>query len=209
MLDWSLHFQNASFRCLHSVCGIPWKSLGSLLCNGTTFLITLQPSGTRKLKCPLQISRSVPDKGGGACRCFSQDWTLPDVIDNTSLLLTMDIIHECLSLAPVPYLGHAFSVLRFIWSSIQQIHASKQQLKALALSIAQLLRTLDREYCAGWLLQVGTSKSITDLSRFVRIAVSWTFDIDLYHTGSWRRSKLSSRRRHHALCSSPFSQNIR
>jgi hypothetical protein len=113
-----------------------------------------------------------------------QDWTLPDAIDNASLLFTMDIIHECLSLAPVPYLGHAFSVLRFIWSSIQQVRASKQQLEALALSIAQLLQTLDREYRAGRLLQVGTSKPITDLSRFVRFAVSWTFDIDIYRAGS-------------------------
>jgi hypothetical protein len=96
----------------------------------------------------------------------------------------MDIIHECLSLAPVPYLGHAFSVLRFIWSSIQQVRASKQQLEGLALSIAQLLWTLDREYCAGRLLHVATSKPIVDLSRCVRSAVLWTFDIDLYCAGS-------------------------
>ena len=136
-----------------------------------------------------------------AVATLSQDWTSPDAIDNASLLLTMDIIHECLSLAPVPYLGHAFSVLRFIWSSIQQVRASKQQLEALALSIAQLLRTLDREYRAGRLLQAGTSNPIAELARFVRIAASWTFDIDLYLAGSWRRSKRSFRRRHHAVCS--------
>ena len=96
----------------------------------------------------------------------------PDAIDNATLLFAMDIIHECLSLAPVPYLGHAFSVLRFIWSSIREVRASKQQLEALALSIAQLLRTLDTEDRAERLLQVGTSKPIADLSRFVRIAAS-------------------------------------
>jgi hypothetical protein len=124
----------------------------------------------------------MPDEGCGAR--FLCPKIGPDAIDNATPLFTMDIIHECLSLAPVPYLGHAFSVLRFIWSSIQQFRASKQQLEALALSIAQLLQTLNREYRGGRLLQVGTSKPIADLSRFVRIAASWTSNIDLYRAGS-------------------------
>src|ERR1700683_295751 len=79
----------------------------------------------------------------------------------------MDIIHQCLSLVPVPYLAPAFAALRFIWSSIEQAQTSKQQLKALAQSIAQLLQTLDGQYCARRLLEVQTSKSLTDLCGFV------------------------------------------
>ena len=44
----------------------------------------------------------------------------------------MDIVQQRLSLAPVPYLELAFSVFRFIWSSVEQAQASKQQLRALA-----------------------------------------------------------------------------
>src|ERR1700676_828602 len=86
---------------------------------------------------------------------------------NLSSPPTMDIIHQCLSLAPVPYLSAAFSALRLIWSSVQQVQASKGQLEALAQSIAQLLQTLDDEYRAGRLLQVKTSVPLADLCRFV------------------------------------------
>jgi hypothetical protein len=82
-------------------------------------------------------------------------------------LFTMDIIHLCLALAPVPYLAHAFSALRFIWSSVEQTQASKRQLEVLAQSIAQLLQVLDGQYRAGRLLQVKTAMPLADLSRFV------------------------------------------
>jgi hypothetical protein len=79
----------------------------------------------------------------------------------------MDIIHQCLSLAPVPYLVPAFSLLRNIWSSVEQAQASKRQLGALAQSIAQLLQTLDGQYRAWQLLQVQTLEPLTDLCGFV------------------------------------------
>ena len=79
----------------------------------------------------------------------------------------MDIIHHCLALAPVPYLAPAFSLLRIIWSSVEQAQASKRQLEGLAQSIAQLLQTLDGQYRAQKLLQVQTSKALTDLCGFV------------------------------------------
>jgi hypothetical protein len=79
----------------------------------------------------------------------------------------MDIIHHCLSLAPLPYLGPAFSALRFIWSSVQQVQASKRQLEALTQSIAQLLKTLDSEYRSRQLLQASTSTPLDDLRKFV------------------------------------------
>jgi len=79
----------------------------------------------------------------------------------------MDIIYQCLSLAPVPYLAPAFSVLRFIYSSVEQAQASKQQLQALSQTIAQLLWTLNKEYRSERLLYAKTSTAIDDLGRFV------------------------------------------
>jgi hypothetical protein len=88
-------------------------------------------------------------------------------------LLTMDIIQHCLSLAPVPYLAPAFTVFKFIWSSVQQAQASKQQLEVLTQSIAQLLKTLDGEYRARRLLPAKTLVPFDDLCRFVRSTTPW------------------------------------
>ena len=82
--------------------------------------------------------------------------------------LTMDVVHLCLSLTPVPCLAPAFSALRFIWSSIERAKASKSQLEALAQSIAQLLKALDGEYQTRRLLQARTSTPLADLHRFVK-----------------------------------------
>ena len=79
----------------------------------------------------------------------------------------MDIIDRCLSLAPVPYLVSAFAVLRFIWLSVQQAQASKQQLQTLAQIIARLLWMLNREYRAGRLREGQTSTPLADLRRSV------------------------------------------
>jgi hypothetical protein len=51
------------------------------------------------------------------------------------LLFTMDVIHSCLELVPVLYLSRAFSVFQFIWSSVQQVKASRRQLETLALKL--------------------------------------------------------------------------
>ena len=79
----------------------------------------------------------------------------------------MDIVQQCLSLVPVPYLAHTFNVLRFILSSVEQVQASKQQLHALAQTAAQLLSTLNQEYHAGRLVHTETSAAVADLDRFV------------------------------------------
>ena len=84
----------------------------------------------------------------------------------------MDIIHQCLSLAPIPYLAPAFSILRFICSSVEQAQASKQQLRALAQTIAQLLCTLNEEYHAGRLVEAKTLTSIANLDRFVSLTLT-------------------------------------
>jgi hypothetical protein len=92
----------------------------------------------------------------------------------------MDIIQQCLSLAPVPYLAPAFSVLRFICSSVEQARASKRQLQALSQTIAQLLWTLNREYRSGRLLHAKTSTAVDNLGRSVILTMS-------YVLGSYRR----------------------
>jgi len=92
--------------------------------------------------------------------------------DKPILFFTMDIIHQCLSLAPIPYLAPAFSILRFICSSVEQAQASKQQLRALAQTIAQLLCALNEEYRAGRLVEARTSTSVTNLDRFVSLILS-------------------------------------
>jgi hypothetical protein len=87
-----------------------------------------------------------------------------NVAEYTSIPLSMmDIIHQCLSVVPVPYLAPAFAALRFIWSSVEQARASRQQLQALAQSIAQLLQTLHDQYRAGRLLESTTSRPLVDL----------------------------------------------
>jgi len=88
----------------------------------------------------------------------------------------MDIIHQCLSLAPVPYLDFAFSVFEFIWTSVEQAQASKQQLHALAQTIAQLLSTLNEEYRAGRLVQAETSTPLADLGGFVILTAPYIPD---------------------------------
>lgn len=69
----------------------------------------------------------------------------------------MDIVHSCLSLVPVPDLSTAFTTFKFIWAMVEKVPASKQQLRALAQSIAQLLQTIHEEYQAGRLVRAKTS----------------------------------------------------
>jgi hypothetical protein len=77
----------------------------------------------------------------------------------------MDIIQHCLSLTPVPGLGPAFGVLRFIWSSVEQVQSCKEQLVALTQSTAQLLETLDAQYRGGRLLEANTSVPLSKLTK--------------------------------------------
>lgn len=79
----------------------------------------------------------------------------------------MDIIGQCLALVPVPYLHLSWTVFRFIWTTVQDIQASKEQLRSLSLSIAQLLQTLDAEIRAGRLIPEETSAELDNLRSFV------------------------------------------
>jgi hypothetical protein len=81
----------------------------------------------------------------------------------------MDIVQQCLALAPVPYLSTAFSLLRFIWTSVQQVQASKEQLRVLANCIAQLLCTLDAQYRTNKIVPSTTATALNDLSVYVPV----------------------------------------
>jgi hypothetical protein len=83
----------------------------------------------------------------------------------------MDFVRQVLSISPIPYLARAFSTLKFICSSVDQVQASKSQLETLAQSIAQLLQALNGEYRTRRLLQVRTSVALSDLSRLVVFAM--------------------------------------
>jgi hypothetical protein len=114
-----------------------------------------------------------------------------------SRLSTMDVIHQCLSTAPVPFLYPAFSALRLIWSSIEQAQASKRQLQALAQSIAQLLRTLDRQCRAGRPLQDRTSTPLSDLCRYLHFLGPLQL-IRAHHADYWPKFPHLFRRGSHA-----------
>ncbi|KAJ7110263.1 hypothetical protein C8R43DRAFT_1113750 [Mycena crocata] len=75
-----------------------------------------------------------------------------------SLHFALDVI---LGITPVPGLSAAFNILKFIVSSIEKISKSKQQLEVLALSVAQLLQTLNTEFQAWNIIHSG--KPLTDL----------------------------------------------
>lgn len=65
----------------------------------------------------------------------------------------MDIIHACISLVPVPYLCLAFSIFKSLFATIQGVQWSEQQLRGLAISVAEVLRVLDGEIRNGSLTE--------------------------------------------------------
>lgn len=86
-----------------------------------------------------------------------------------SLNATMDLIGQVLSLAPVPYLATAWAALQLIVGTIEQVQASREQLRTLAYSIAQLLKTLNGEYVSGNLEEDKTMAALGSLHRWVAV----------------------------------------
>lgn len=84
----------------------------------------------------------------------------------------MDIVQHCLSLTPVPGLGPAFGVLRFIWLSVEQAQSCQEQLVALTQSTAQLLETLDVQYRGGRLSEANTSVPLRRLVKWGILRIS-------------------------------------
>ena len=81
----------------------------------------------------------------------------------------MDIIDDCLSLVPVPYLNVAFRIFRTIWSSVEQVQTGRGQVRLLAQCIAQLLRNLDAQYASHRLTREDTIAPLADLYRRVSV----------------------------------------
>lgn len=81
--------------------------------------------------------------------------------------IVMDIIEHCLALTPVPGLAAAFSILRYIASSVIQAQASKQQLIVLTTVTAQLMMTLNAEFDAGRLSPDKSAEPLYTLQRWV------------------------------------------
>jgi mevalonate kinase len=79
----------------------------------------------------------------------------------------MDIISNRSNLVSVPALSTAFSVLRFIMSTVQQIQASRQQLMALVTSTAQLMETLNVDYVSGRLSPDTSAEALDNLKKLL------------------------------------------
>ncbi|KAF9477025.1 kinase-like protein [Pholiota conissans] len=58
----------------------------------------------------------------------------------------MEVVQQCLNLAPVPCLGPAFALFKSIWDVVQRISSYKYQLKELAKTIALLISKLNERY---------------------------------------------------------------
>lgn len=78
------------------------------------------------------------------------------------------IIHQCISLTPVPELSKAFSSFKFIVRSVEEVQSSKRQLSSLEYTIATLLRALDAQYRGERLSKDTTAGPLTDLQLYVR-----------------------------------------
>lgn len=77
-----------------------------------------------------------------------------------------ELLQHALSLAPVPGLSAAFALFRFIYGSVEQIQASRHQLKALTTCAAQLLSTLNIQYQSGRLVDSQTRGPLDELNKY-------------------------------------------
>ncbi|KAJ7789032.1 kinase-like domain-containing protein [Mycena olivaceomarginata] len=76
-------------------------------------------------------------------------------------------LHLALGTTPVPGLSAAFTLLRFIVSSIQTLQASKKQLEGLAKAAGRLLATLNSEFKGSRLIVGKCKEQLTDLQTLL------------------------------------------
>lgn len=79
----------------------------------------------------------------------------------------MDLVQTVVSIVPVPYLKDAYSLLDYIYKSVQQVQASKTQLSILAETTARLLMTLNAEYLSGTIFERTTVRPLGELRTCV------------------------------------------
>ncbi|KAJ6595916.1 kinase-like domain-containing protein [Mycena sp. CBHHK59/15] len=77
------------------------------------------------------------------------------------------VVDVLLGITPVPGLSAAFTLFKFIVSSVQEVQASKTQLEALAKAIGDLLTTLNSEFKASRLVAAACVKPLDDLRSLV------------------------------------------
>jgi hypothetical protein len=83
-------------------------------------------------------------------------------------MIALDVIHDCISLVPVPYLATAFSLFKFIWTSVEGAQASKEQLRVLSSCIAQLLVVANKQCSGDQLCEANMVEALDNLCGCVR-----------------------------------------
>ena len=78
---------------------------------------------------------------------------------------TPPIISACLGMTPIAGLKASFQILSFIWRSIQNVQAVREQLTTLSTVIAHLLQTLNGEYHVDPLLELNTDDDLELLEK--------------------------------------------
>ncbi|KAJ7636250.1 kinase-like domain-containing protein [Roridomyces roridus] len=102
--------------------------------------------------------------------------------------MSLDAVNMLTGATPVPGLHAAYTVFKFIYSSVQAVRTSKEQLVVLANAVAQLLGTLQREFEGKRLSPESCQKPLKDLidllndiHKFVQIEQERTFLTALFH----------------------------
>jgi hypothetical protein len=75
-------------------------------------------------------------------------------------------LEALLGVNPVPGLSAAFTLLRFIMSSVQTLQTSKKQLEGLAKAAGRLLATLDSEFKGSRLIVANCKEQLGDLQMW-------------------------------------------
>jgi hypothetical protein len=75
------------------------------------------------------------------------------------------VVSAVLGIAPVPGLSAAFTVFKFIVSCVNDVQASKKQLRGLAIAVGQLLAALQREFESSRLVATACARPLNDLKR--------------------------------------------
>jgi hypothetical protein len=83
-----------------------------------------------------------------------------------------DVVSVCLSLAPVPGLHFAFTTLRWVIATTNQVQDSKEQIRNLTESLAQLMFTVNEQYKKGKLLETDTKRALEGLEGYVNVLLS-------------------------------------
>ena len=120
----------------------------------------------------------------------------------------MDVIHDCLLLTPVPYLSVAFTIFKSIYTSVQQIHANRLQLRALAQCVALMLQCLNTQYETRRLSKNGTAACLEQLAQSV-IPLLPPHCPNKYGPDYLKKSLASFRSKPHTVSSGISSSRIR